>query len=175
MNNDKILLSATEILTYRARELAIPVSTSTEEETGFEVLEFLLSGEHYAIGMEFVKEVAFLKEITYLPGTPSFILGIVSLHGAVLSIVDLRTVFKMPSKGLTEFNRIIILSEDVMTFGILADAIIRTRTINPELISRSPPTINGQGAIYLTGIFPGPLIVIDGKALISDPRMVVGD
>ena len=85
--------------------------------------------------MEHIREVALLKEITYLPGTPQFILGIISLHGSILSIVDLRTVLGLPPKGLTDFNRIIVLSGDTMTFGILADAIVKTRTINTEQIN----------------------------------------
>lgn len=168
-------LSASEILSQRARELAVPINKEQKDDLGIEVLEFLLSGEHYAIGMEHIREVALLKEITYLPGTPPFILGIISLHGSILSIVDLRTVLGMPPKGLTDFNRIIVLSGDKMTFGVLADAIVRTRMIRTDQVSRPPPTISGPGAAYLTGVLPGPLMIIDAKVLLSDPGMVVGD
>nr|WP_319537528.1 chemotaxis protein CheW [uncultured Methanospirillum sp.] len=170
-----ITLSATEILAQRARELASPISEEREDESGVEVLEFLLSGEHYAIDMEHIREVALLKEITYLPGTPAFILGIISLHGSILSIIDLRTVLGIPPKGLTDFNRIIVLSGDEMTFGVLADAIVRTRMIRTDQVNRPPPTISGPGAAYLTGVLPGPLMIIDAKVLLSDPAMVVGD
>lgn len=168
-------LTPEEILTQRARELATPLVMENPDDAGIEVLEFLLSGERYAIALEYIREVALLREITYLPGTPPFILGIISLHGSVLSIVDLRTVLGMPPKGLSDYNRIIVLSGENMTFGVLADAIISTRTIQTGTISRPPPTVTGVGAAYLTGILPGPLMVIDALAMLSDPRMVVGD
>ncbi|MDD1727513.1 MAG: chemotaxis protein CheW [Methanospirillum sp.] len=167
--------SVDEILDQRAKKLAVSHLDEESEEDGIEILEFLLSGERYAIDMQYIREVALLKEITFVPGVPPFILGIISLHGSVLSIVDLRTVLGMPPKGLTDYNRIIVLSGGTMTFGILADAIVRTMTISTILIKKPPPTIRGQGAPYLTGILPGPLMIIDAHALLSDPNMVIGD
>ncbi len=174
--NDNISKEKTgEILAVRARLLATPVVSIEDEKTDTDVLEFLLSGERYAIAMEFVREVALLREITELPGTPPFILGIISLRGSIISIVDLRQILGLPSKGLTDYNRIIVLQGEKMTFGILADSIIMTRPIKMQSISRAPPTVSGIGAAYLAGVLPGPVMVIDAKAMLADPRMVVGD
>ena len=176
-NNDNKTGSSdsAELLAIRARNLAIPPLEETDEEDGLEVLEFLLSGERYAIGMAHIREVAILKEITQLPGTPPFILGIISLRGSVISIVDLRIILGLPSGGLTDYNRIIVLADEQMSFGILADAIIMTRTIKMSAVNRPPPTVSGTGASYLSGIFPGPLMIIDAEAMLRDSRMVVGD
>jgi purine-binding chemotaxis protein CheW len=177
ISDDGILkkIDVLELLTNRARELATIVEDEGNDEAQLEVLEFLLSGERYAISMAYVKEVALLKEITHLPGTPPFILGIISLRGSIISLVDLRNILGLPPKGLTDYNRVIILHEGKMSFGLLADAIIMTRIIRMNEISRPPPTISGVGAAYLTGILPGPLIVIDAHSMLNDPRMVVGD
>ncbi|HWQ67950.1 MAG TPA: chemotaxis protein CheW [Methanospirillum sp.] len=164
-----------DILVQRARELAAPLDEVRDEEDGVEVLEFLLSGERYTIGTQFVREVALLKEITTLPGTPPFILGIISLRGSVISIVDLRKILGLPPKGLTDYNRVIVISGENMSFGVLTDVIVGTRTIRMSAISRPPPTVSGIGAAYLVGVLPGPLMVIDGKAMLTDPRMVVGN
>lgn len=164
-----------KILSTRARELAVVVEEEREEDTRLDVLEFLLSGERYAIGMSYIKEVALLKDITQLPGTPPFILGIISLRGTIISLVDLRTILGLPPKGLTDYNRIIVIHEGNMSFGLLADAIVMTRSIRMSEITRPPPTISGVGALYLTGIIPGPLMVIDAHSMLNDPRMVVGD
>lgn len=167
--------NAAHILSARAKLLAIPVQEDAPDEDGIEVLEFLLSGERYAVPMEYVKEVALLREITTLPGTPPFILGIISLRGSIISIVDLRHILGLPSRGLTDYNRIIVMQGEYMSFGVLADAIIMTRTITTGAINRPPPTVSGVGASYLTGVLPGPLMIIDARAMLSDPRMVVGD
>jgi len=164
-----------KILQARARELAAVRETRADDSDHLEILEFLLSGERYAVGMSYVREVALLREITTLPGTPPFILGIISLRGSVVSIVDLRNILGLPPKGLTDYNRIIILQSETMSFGILADAIIMTRKVNISTINRPPPTVSGMGAAYLIGVLPGPLMVIDADAMLRDPRMIVGD
>jgi len=81
----------------------------------------------------------------------------------------------LPPKGLTDYNRVIVLESSEMTFGVLADAIIMTRTIKLNAINRPPPTVSGIGAAYLIGVLPGPLMVIDAKAMLNDPRMVIGN
>jgi purine-binding chemotaxis protein CheW len=166
---------AEQILRDRAKQLAIPILDDTPDEDGVEVLEFLLSGERYAVPMEYVKEVALLREITPLPGTPRFILGIISLRGSIISIVDLRHILGLPSRGLTDYNRVIVMQGEKMSFGVLADAIVMTRSIATGAINRPPPTVSGTGASYLTGVLPGPLMVIDARAMLTDPKMVVGD
>lgn len=164
-----------EVLVARARELAVPVDEIRDDEDGLPVLEFLLSGERYVVDMDYVREVAILKEITRLPGIPSFILGIISLRGSILSLVDMRIVLGLPSRGLTDYNRIIVLANEKMSFGILADSIVMTRIVRMSEINRPPPTVSGTGVSYLMGVLPGPLMVIDAEALLRDSRMVVGD
>jgi len=159
----------------RAEELAKSVDSSVDTEENLEILEFLLSGERYAIAMEYVREVALLRVITLLPAMPPFILGIISLRGSVISLVDMRSILGLPPKGLTDYNRVIVLESSEMTFGVLADAIIMTRTIKLNAINRPPPTVSGIGAAYLIGVLPGPLMVIDAKAMLNDPRMVIGN
>jgi len=70
---------------------------------------------------------------------------------------------------------VIVLQGEKMSFGVLADAIVMTRTIRVSEVSRPPPTVSGSGAAYLTGILPGPLMVLDAEAMLRDPRLVVGD
>lgn len=163
-----------QILSERARELAKIRATTLDEINSTEILEFNLSGERYAIEMSYIREVSLLKEITTLPGTPSFIIGIISLRGQVISIVDIKIILGLPTRGITDYNRVIVLQSDTISFGILADAIIMTRRINLDKINRPPPTVNNIGASYLLGIIPGPLMVIDAKTMLNDPHLIVG-
>src|SRR5688572_14220407 len=109
------------VLQERARRLG---AKPTPEQTAvtLDVIEFMLADERYAVESVFVREVCPLKDLTPLPGTPDFILGVVGIRGHILSIVDLRRFFDLPFKGLTDFNKVIVVSGDRMEFGLLADA-----------------------------------------------------
>jgi chemotaxis signal transduction protein len=48
-----------------------------------------VASEVYAIPVEFVLEVAVMDEVTALPGSPVEILGIRSLRGHILPVIDL--------------------------------------------------------------------------------------
>lgn len=138
-----------------------------------EVLEFVLSDETYAIETEFIREVLPLKELTQLPGVPSFVLGIINLRGQILSVVDLKEFFGLPVKGLTELNKVVVLQSVDMEFGLLADAVIGMRVFAASELEQAIPTVTGIGAEYLKGVTPDHLIVLAADKILSDSRMKV--
>jgi len=161
------------VLKARAHTLArVPVS---EGETGesIEVVEVLLANERYAIESAYVREIYPLKDLTPLPCTPSFILGIISVRGQIVSIVDLKKFFDLPERGLTELNKVVILQSSEMRFGILADAVLGVRLVPTDSLQPPLATLTGIGAQYLRGITEERLIILDGNRILSDGRMVV--
>jgi purine-binding chemotaxis protein CheW len=160
------------ILRERARLLARePQSDNTEEV--LVVVEFILAHERYGLESTLIREVYPLKEFTPLPGTPTFIVGLMNLRGQILSITDIRKFFDLPEKGLTNLNRVIILKNHDREFGILADDIVGMRTIALKDLQFSLPTLTGLRAEYLKGVTPDRLVVLEGEKLLTDDRLLV--
>jgi len=159
------------------RERAIALAREPEEkETAaecLEVVEFLLAYERYGLESACIREVYPLKELTSLPGTPPFVLGIMNVRGKILSVIDLRKFFDLPQKGLTDLNKVIIVHDEAMEFGILADAILGVRLIPLREMQPSLPTLTEVRADYLKGVTAERLVVLDGGALLADRRIVV--
>jgi len=65
------------VLKERASLLAVTNIVAEDKGEQIDVLEFLLSEEKYAIDSTCVSEVIRIKDLTPLPCTPSFIVGIV--------------------------------------------------------------------------------------------------
>jgi purine-binding chemotaxis protein CheW len=160
------------VLRSRARELA---REEKIEDTGaiVEVIEFRLAEEHYAIESAYVREVLFLRELTPLPCTPAYVLGLANVRGQILTIIDIRKFFDLPERGLTDLNRVILLQGHGIEFGILADAILDTRTIPLTHIGPAPATFTGIRRDYLKGVTPERVAVLDGGKLLGDERIVV--
>ncbi|MDO9324943.1 MAG: chemotaxis protein CheW [Methanoregula sp.] len=163
----------TMILAERAQKLSQPAARS-RGIVRIEVLKFRLAYQEYAIGMKYVREVVLTGGITPVPGTPEYISGICAIRGEIISLVDLRALFSISGRGLTDLNRVIVVTDGTMTFGILADYITGIATI-PASMPAAPAPNPSTGAVpYQLGVAEG-IVVLDGAALLSDPRMLIDE
>lgn len=161
-----------KILKERARLLA--EEPKEKEVKGYiEVIEFLLAYERYAIESSYVREVYPMKELTLLPGTPPFVIGIISVRGEIISVIDIKRFFDLPEKGLTDLNKVIIIHDDKMEFGILADSILGVRMSGVDEIQPSLPTLTGVREDYLKGVTKERVVILDAGRLLSDKKIVV--
>lgn len=164
--------TAIAILEARARALARPAPQKNAEETA-ELLLFRLAYETYGIETAFVREVYPLKELTPLPCVPPFVAGIVNVRGQVLSVIDLKYFFQLPGQGISDLNKVIILSNSDMEFGILADAILEVCSVASSEMQAGMATLTGVREQYLKGIMPEGHVVLDALKLLTDSRIVV--
>lgn len=137
------------------------------------VITFTLAAETYGIESAFVREVYPLKDFTPLPGVPPYIFGIINVRGQILPVVDIKKFFNLPEKGLGELNKVIILHNDQMEFGILADVVNGTQAIAVEDILVAPPTITGIGEKYFKGVTKEHIIILDAENILNDEKIIV--
>lgn len=120
-----------------------------------------------------VDQVVPLKDITPLPGTPAFLLGIVNVRGRILPVIDIRRFFDLPQIGLTDLHRIILVRSDELEFGVLADAITGLRAVPAADLQVSLPTLEGIRSDYLKGVIADRVAVLDFDRILADPRIII--
>lgn len=162
-----------EILKARARALAREAKAEPEAADAIEVIEFVVAQERYAVESAHVREIYPLHELTPLPCTPPFVLGIVNVRGQILSVIDIKKFFDLPEKGLTDLDKVIVLRSQSMEFGVLADLIAGTRVIPVRELQASLPTLTGIREEYLRGVTADRTVILDAGKLLSDPKIVV--
>lgn len=161
------------ILKARAQALAREPAPEEAADARIEVVEFLLAYERYAVESRYVREVYPLENLTPLPCTPAFVLGMINLRGEILSVIDIRKFFDLPEQGLTDLNKVIVLHSEDMLFGILADAITGVIRVPSVDIQPSLPTLTGIREAYLRGVTPDRTIILDAEKLLSDANIIV--
>ena len=161
------------ILQRRAQELAEEENKGLFTEGTLEIVEFILAYEKYGIESEFVNEVYPMKDFTVIPGTPSFVIGIINLRGQILSVIDIRRFFDLPVKGISNLNRVIVVKTKTMEVGILADFILSVRNVPCQKIQSSLPTLTGIRADYMKGITDERLVILDVEKILSDSNIIV--
>ena len=162
------------ILQTRAHALAAVPDGGPRGET-LEVVEFELAGESYAVPLAQVREVGPLHDLTPVPGTPPFVLGIINLHGEIRTVIDLKKFFDLPDAGLTQLNQILLLEHEDLQLGILADTIRGVRHIPLADLQPALPTLTDIRADYLRGVTGDRLVVLDAAKLLTDPRLLVDE
>ena len=162
-----------QILKARALVLARESKKLETAEESIEIVEFLLASETYGIESSYVREAYPMRDLTPLPCTPPFVYGIINVRGRIISVINIKKSFDLPEKGLTDLNKVIIVQNDSMEVGILADALLSVRTIPFQTIQPTLPTLTGIRAEYLRGITPERLIIFDIENFLSDKNIVV--
>ena len=162
-----------EKLKQRAQQLARTEIEIDNKEAPLEVVEFRLADETYALECIYISEVYPLRTLTPIPGTPAFVLGIINIRGKIVSVIDLKSFFDLPPKGLSDLTRVIVLKYQQMEFGILAEEVTGTTSINPSDMQPPLLTLTGIYSKYLKGIGKNRVIILDAVKLLTDEKIVI--
>lgn len=163
------------ILKDRMQQLAREPRAGVPPGETLEVVEFDLAGEHYAFPLAQVTEVSVLRELTPVPCTPAFVLGIINVRGEIRTVIDLKKFFGLPEAGITELNKVILIQDAGLELGILADAIRGVRRIPRGDLQSALPTLTDIRADYLLGITSERLVVLDPAKILTDKRILVDE
>ncbi len=153
------------VLQERAEALARPRPPMVEEEArgGYlspdesglvVVVEFTVAGERYGLELALVREVGPLRDLTPVPGAPSHFAGVTAFRGIVLPVLDLRRYLGLSSPGITQLDRLLIISSNGVDVGILADALLGTRAVASEELQGADTLAGASHARFLKGIIP---------------------
>jgi purine-binding chemotaxis protein CheW len=115
---------ARELLERRARDLARTVEEPPQPVRPLDVLLLDLAGERYAVEVDSVLEVVPAGSLTPVPCTPRFVLGLTTVRGRVLPVMDVARVLGIA--GDEEDRRdshVVLVEADGVTFGIAAGGV----------------------------------------------------
>lgn len=163
------------IFRERARALAARPRTEEDGRPQIGIVEIRLARERYAVESAHVREVLPLKDVTPLPCTPPFVLGLINVRGQILSVIDLRVFFDLPRAAATAAAKVVILRSDNMEVGLMADGVAGARSLPLDSLCPPLPTLTGRRAAFLKGIAEGDLVVLDAARLLADKSMVVNE
>jgi len=163
-----------EILQKRASQMAKKEKVD-DKGNYIEIVKFVMDKETYGIETNFIQEVYQLKDMAIFPCMPKFMTGIINMRGRLITIIDLKKVFELPGKGLSEMSKAIIIRSGKREFGILADRVLGIEKIDPLSIQKSLPTLQGIQTEYLKGITDKYIVLLDAVKLLADTKLLVNE
>ncbi len=128
-------------------------SAGQEEEAvsdpHLEAVTFMLDNEEYAIDICQIKEVIKSRELTDIPRAPTDIIGVLSLRGFTVPIMNIRRRIGLPEKQAGKL--IIIVRDGDEVLGFLVDSVKRVVRV-PESSLEPPPSIKTPGGELIKAI-----------------------
>lgn len=147
---------------------------NTVDANGDEVLQWVtykLGEETYGINVMQVQEVLRHTEIAPVPGAPDYVLGIINLRGNVVTVIDTRSRFGLPSSDISDNTRIVIIESDDQVVGILVDSVAEVVYLRSSEVDSAPNVGTEESAKFIQGVSNRDgqlLILVDLNKLLND-------
>jgi purine-binding chemotaxis protein CheW len=120
-------------------------------ERNDEYLTFLLGKEEYGVAIGMVREVLRAPAITEVPRAPAHILGVITVRGEVVAVLDARARLGLsgePAAG----GRIVIVEAGDGSIGLLVDAVSSVVRLPAGSIEPCPQGVASAASDCVTGI-----------------------
>lgn len=122
-------------------------------------LIFTLSDEEYGLDISCVQEVIRVPKFFPVPEAADFVEGVMIFRGKVVTLINLRKKMGLPSKTISDTDRIIITLVKDHPVGIIVDLV--SGVFDVESASISNPDDSLRNATYLKGIAKvGPRLIM---------------
>ncbi len=139
-------------VTFATEETYLRAVDSQKQKPTRAVLTFNVGGETYGVDILTIREIIKLREITEVPRTPPFLIGIITVRGLVIPVIDLRLRLKLPATESTRAARILVVVPEGDPYGLLVDAVSGVVRLAESEIEVPPSTLAAGEGVFLSGI-----------------------
>ena len=173
MNNDPVADPRTEeLLRRRAEQLA---TRAADEQGGqsVEVIVCRLGGERYAVETRFLRAVQWTSGATPVPSTPSYVLGLVSIRGEIITLLELAAMLGLPATASADGpgpRPALLVGLPGVRAGLVVDEVLGVEQLRLDNLE---PALSGRE--FARGVAPGPIVLLDLELLLKSGRFDVDD
>jgi len=113
---------------------------------------FEVAGTTYGLASRDVQQMEMVDHITPLPNAPDYVDGVVFTRGQVIPVVNLRVRFGFERTPPTSRTRLIVISRNARTVGLIVDSAREFMSIPADAIRPPHEGISNLSGSYLEGI-----------------------
>src|ERR1700690_4394633 len=125
---------------------------ATELVPSGQLVTFTLDNVEFGLDIDRVQEITHRTDVTPVPGSPSFILGVINLRGLIIPVIDSRIRFHLAPQETTTKTRIIVMRLGSGPTGLQVDSVAEVVRLEDHTVREKPPLVAGIRAEYLAGM-----------------------
>jgi purine-binding chemotaxis protein CheW len=133
-----------------------PSGDAKAQGASHQYLSFFLGGEEYATDILTVQEIKGWDTVTRVPYSPDYVLGVISLRGAIVPVVDLRVRFALEKAEFDAATVIIVVhvagTRGNRIVGIVVDAVSDVYSVTADKIQPPPDVIGAVDHLFVVGL-----------------------
>jgi purine-binding chemotaxis protein CheW len=137
-------------------------------------LTFVCAGEEYGVEILCVQEIKGWENVTRVPYTPNYLLGVMNLRGVIVPVIDLRLRFGLPARAMDSSTVVIVVrvqsGRGEKTAGIVVDAVSEVYSVLPADIKPAPAlgaSVDGACVRGLATVDEKMVMLLDIDRLVS--------
>jgi len=131
---------------------AAKLETATAQQ--IELLTFVIAGEHYAVDIERIVEIVTPRPLTRIPNADVSVVGIISLRGTIVTLVDVRRKLRHPpATETTADTRIVVIDYSNEMIGFVVDRVLRVVKAEAADIEAHPVVHSTELDESIRGVF----------------------
>lgn len=138
------------------------------EETGGKILSFFADNKFYAFLITDVTDIIEIPEITFIPGLPDYIKGIMNHRGKAIPVVDFRKRMALPETVYDDRSCVIVVEINSQQAGVIVDRVSDVEDILPDMIARSP--VEGATVKFFISESKKRISLLDPERVVRDRR-----
>jgi purine-binding chemotaxis protein CheW len=124
-----------------------------------ELLTFSLGGEEYAFRVSDLQEIVRHQQISRVPRSAAFLLGISSLRGKIIPVIDLRELLLLRGEPADARRRkVLILKGPKGPLGAVVDRVVGVKRTRASAVSEAPAHLREAELRFIEGV-----VLIDNK------------
>ena len=156
-------------------KIDIPDVIVEDEIQKEQYMTFKCSDEIYGISIKYVNEIIGLSQITKVPETQDYLIGLINLRGKIIPVIDVRIRFGKEPLEYNDRTCVIVIDVKSTVIGLIVDAIDEVAAFAENEIT-PPPSVSDlamQAKKYVFGIgrVNGEVkLLLDPDKLINDPE-----
>lgn len=113
---------------------------------------FQLGGENYGIDIKLVSAIEKVHKTVPIPGSISFIKGIMKLRGGVIPVCSLRNKFGLEEVENTDDTKYLVIRANNREIALAVDSVDEIHDIDTEDSFEAPDIIKSQKTRYVEKI-----------------------
>lgn len=138
----------------KRRDVITSQATDATAAAQLELLTFVIAREQYAVEIERIVEIVTPRPLTRIPNADPSVLGIISLRGTIVTLVDVRRKLRHPEAGEGSADtRIVVIDFHNEMVGFLVDRVLRVVKAAATDIEPHPVVHSNELDESIRGVF----------------------